>query len=113
MFSRRDVIEGAFERKLNDNEEEDILGEVDTDEVKFHYFGSLEDYSEETLISDEIDEIRRHFSVLAVPFSRESAFVMNNEDVTSSIDEESLAKIHEMSQEFKENNLNGPKLVRK
>lgn len=113
MFSRRDVIEGAFERKLNDNEEEDILGEVDTDEVQFHHFGSLEDYSEETLISDEIDEIRSHFSVFAVPFSRESAFVMNNEDVTSSIDEEGLAKIHEMAQEFKVNNLNGPKLVRK
>lgn len=113
MFSRKEVIEGAFRRNLDNSNEEDFLVGNDDNEVKFHHFGSLEDYGDEPLISEEKEEIRGNFSLLAVPYSRERAFVMGDEESLSHADKEVISKIHEMAQEFEKNNLSGPKLIRK
>lgn len=116
MFSRKELIEGAFRRNLDDSNEEDFSVGNDDKEVKFHHFGSLEDYGDEPLVSDDIQEECNGlsgFSLLAVPYSRERAFVMNSEDASSHVEEGTLAKIHEMAQEFEKNNLSGPRLVRK
>lgn len=117
MFSRREVIEGAFERNFDDSNEEDILVGNDDNEAKFHHFGSLEDFGDEPLVSDDIQEESSEFSsnfdLFAVPYSRRRAFVMNSEDASSHTDDYTLAKIHEMAQEFEKNNLSGPRLIKK
>lgn len=55
----------------------------------------------------------KSYKVLAVPYSREHAFVMSRDESTSCANKEILAKIQSMSQEFRQNNLSAPRLIRK
>ena len=53
----------------------------------------------------------RRFDVIALPESRNHAFVMNQEDASSHADEQTLAETQKRAQEFEKNNLGGPKLT--
>lgn len=57
--------------------------------------------------------VPRSYEVLAVPCSREHVFIMSREEATSRASDESLTRISSMSQEFEQNNLGCPKLIKK
>ena len=64
MFSRHQAIKVAFERKIDDKKDDDmtecelteILSEQDKQEVEWHHFSSLDDYSGSLLDDEESQE---------------------------------------------------------
>ena len=141
MFSRKEVIEGRF--NLDDNiENDELFCGVQEDEENSHAFGSLDDYSDcllddlwETVVNEhpefgvrhtdvpyemkglypttKTSVVPRSYEALAVPCSREHAFIMSRDEVTSRASDESLTRISSMSREFEQNNLGCPKLIKK
>lgn len=57
--------------------------------------------------------VTRRYEALALPISREHAFVMSRDEATSYPDTEVLSRIHSMACDFEENNLGCPRLIKK